>query len=99
MRPMGVNKNYIVGILDDRSTIFNKDYGDQFKELTEFFTRFKYFGKILYGKSVNEILDKAVQEEKEYCVIQCVGHFIKEISFFQLIEKWVDQKDFLSQDI
>ena len=60
---MGVNKNYIVGILDDRSTIFNKDYGNQFKELTEFFTRFKYFGKILYGKSVNEILDKAVQEE------------------------------------
>ena len=46
---MGISKNYIVGILDDRSTIFNKDYGDQFKELTEFFTRFKYFGKILYG--------------------------------------------------
>lgn len=94
MRPMGIKKNYIVGILDDRSTIFNKDYGDQFKELTEFFTRFKYFGKILYGKTVNEILDKALQEEKEYCVIQCVGHFIKEISFFQLIEKWVEQKDF-----
>ncbi len=94
MRPMGIKKNYVVGILDDRRSIFNKDYAEQFKELTEFFTRFKYFGKILCGKSVNEILDKALLEEKEYCVIQCVGHFIKEISFFQLIEKWTEQKDF-----
>ncbi len=94
MRPMGVNKNYIVGILDDRQSIFNKNYANQFKELTEFFTRFKYFGKVLYGKSVNEILDKALEEEKDYCIIQCVGHFIKEISFFELIEKWTQKRDF-----
>ena len=65
---MGVNKYYIVAILDDRQSIFNKNYANQFKELTEFFTRFKYFGKVLYGKSVNEILDKALEEkEKDYC--------------------------------
>ena len=34
-----VNKNYIVGILDDRQSIFNKNYANQFKELTEFFTQ------------------------------------------------------------
>lgn len=95
MRPMGLNRKYIVGILDDRQTIFNQDYANAFKELTEFFTRFKYFGKVLHGKSVNEILDKAIKEENiEYCVIQSVGHFIKEISFFQLIERWIEERDF-----
>ena len=36
MRPMGLKRNYIVGILDDRQSIFNQDYANQFKELTEF---------------------------------------------------------------
>ena len=67
MRPMGLKRNYIVGILDDRQSIFNQDYANQFKELTEFFTRFKYFGKVIHGKTVNEILDKALQENKDYC--------------------------------
>ena len=52
------------------------------KELTEFFTRFKYFGKILSGLSVNEILDKALKENVKYCIIQCVGHLIREAYFF-----------------
>ena len=94
MRPMGLKRNYIVGILDDRQSIFNQDYANQFKELTEFFTRFKYFGKVIHGKTINEILDKALQEDKEYCIIQCVGHFIKEISFFELIEKWIEKRNF-----
>ena len=76
---MGVSKNYIVGILDDRSTIFNKDYGDQFKELTEFFTRFKYFGKIYSDYSKSKIkfdnsyeidmksLDEIPVNIKKYC--------------------------------
>lgn len=91
---MGVKKRYIVAILDDRQSIFNKNYANQFKELTEFFTRFKYFGKVLHGKSINEILDKALKENADYCIIQCVGHFIKEISFFELIEKWIEKRDF-----
>ena len=30
---MGISKNYIVGILDYRSTIFNKDYGALMKAI------------------------------------------------------------------
>ena len=75
---MGVNKNYIVAILDDSSVIPNATAAQKSKELTEFFTRFKYFGKILSGTSVNEILDKALKENVKYCIIQCVGHLIKE---------------------
>lgn len=93
---MGLECKYVVAILDDRNSIHqkNRDYADKFKELTEFFTRFKYFGKILYGKSVNEILEKALQTNNKYCIIQSVGHLIKEISFFELIEKWTSEKDF-----
>ena len=63
-RKMGVNKNYIVGILDDSSVIPNPTAAQKSKELTEFFTRFKYFGKILSGTTVNQILDKALEEDK-----------------------------------
>ena len=55
---MGVNKNYIVAILDDRQSIFNKNYANQFKELTEFFTRFKYFGPIIVNKILIRFLTK-----------------------------------------
>ena len=93
-RKMGVNKNYIVGILDDSSVIPNPTAAQKSKELTEFFTRFKYFGKILSGTSVNEILDKALEEYKKYCLIHCVGHLIKEAHFFNLLEKWMDSHNF-----
>ena len=96
MRKMGLGHNYIVAILDDRESIHqsNKEYADKFKELTEYFTIFKYFGEILYGKSINEILEKALQTDNKYCIIQCVGHFIKEKNFFDLVENWTSKKDF-----
>ena len=93
-RKMGLNKNDIVGILDDSSFIPNVTAAQKSKELTEFFTRFKYFGKILSGTSVNEILDKAVKENKKYCIIQCIGHLIKEAHFFTLLEKWMNTHNF-----
>ena len=94
MRKMGLNKNYIVGILDDSRVIPNATAAQKSKELTEFFTRFKYFGKILSGTSVNEILDKALQENVKYCIIQCIGHLIKEANFFRLLETWMDSHNF-----
>jgi len=94
IRKMGLNKNYIVGILDDSSIIPNPTSARKVKELTEFFTRFKYFGKILSGNTVNEILDKALEENKKYCIIHCVGHLIKEAHFFDLLEKWMDSHNF-----
>jgi len=91
---MGLNKNYIVGILDDSFVIPNATAAEKSKELTEFFTRFKYFGNIISGTSVNEILDKALKENVKYCLIQCIGHLIKEAYFFSLIEKWMDTHNF-----
>ncbi len=94
IRKMGINKNYIVAILDDSSVIPNATAAQKSKELTEFFTRFKYFGKILSGTSVNEILDKALKENVKYCIIQCVGHLIKEAYFFELLERWMETHNF-----
>jgi hypothetical protein len=36
---------------------------EKFKEITEFFTRFKYFGPIIVKTSVNEVLDEALTHE------------------------------------
>jgi hypothetical protein len=94
MRLMGKNKQYVVGILDDSAAIPNPEAAQKFKEITEFFTRFKYFGPILYGKTVNEILDKALEYDIEFCIIQCIGHIIKDVYFFELIDSWIENHTF-----
>ena len=93
-RKMGLNKNYIVGLYDDSDSIPNPNAAQRSKELTEFFTRFKYFGPIVYGKTVNEVLDKALTYEVDYCIVQCVGHIIKEYEFFRLLESWMNKYNF-----
>jgi hypothetical protein len=55
-RKMGLNKNYIVGLYDDSDSIPNPNAAQRSKELTEFFTRFKYFGPIVYGKTTKLII-------------------------------------------
>ena len=76
MRKMGLNKNYVVAIFDDpKFASRNMTIQEKRKEITEFFTRFKYFGPIIYGKSVNDVLDKALEHDVEYCIVQAVGHY------------------------
>lgn len=94
MRKMGLNRNYIVGIYDDRDFSKHLTIDQKRKEITEFFTRFKYFGPIVIGNSVNDVLDKALEHEVDYCIVQSVGHIIMEATFFNLIEKWIDKQNF-----
>ena len=95
MRKMGLNKNYVVAIFDDpKFASRNMTIQQKRKEITEFFTRFKYFGPIIYGNSVNEVLDKALEHDVDYCIVQAVGHIVREGSFFKIIEKWMDKKNF-----
>ena len=74
MRKMGLNRNYIVGIYDDTQFSNHLSKSQKFKEITEFFTRFKYFGPIIVEKSVNAVLDKALEFDVDYCIVQSVGH-------------------------
>ena len=46
-RIMGKNKNYVVGIYDDTRMSHNLSQAQKNKEITEFFTRFKYFGPMI----------------------------------------------------
>ena len=47
---MGLNKNYVVAIFDDPNfTSKNITIQEKRTEITGFFTRFKYFGPIIYG--------------------------------------------------
>ena len=94
MRKMGLNKNYVVGIYDDRDFSKHLTFDEKRKEITEFFTRFKYFGPIIVGTSVNDVLDKASEHEVDFCIVQSVGHIIMEATFFSLIEKWIDKQNF-----
>jgi len=91
---MGLNKNYVIGIYDDRDFSKLLTIDQKRKEITEFFTRFKYFGPIIVGTSVNDVLDKALEYEVDYCIVQSVGHIIMEATFFNLIEKWIDKQNF-----
>lgn len=94
MRKMGLNRDYVIGIYDDPSFTGHIGKHEKFKEITEFFTRFKYFGPIVHGKTVNEVLDKALEHNVKFCVVQSVGHIIQDASFFKHIEKWIDQQNF-----
>ena len=35
-----------------------------------------------------------LKEDVKYCIIQCVGHLIKEGAFFDLLEKWMETHNF-----
>lgn len=93
MRKMGLNKNYVVGIYDD-VRMNNLSLDQKRKEITEFFTRFKYFGPIIVKKDINEVLDEALKHSVDYCIVQSVGHIIKDASFFKFIEKWIESQNF-----
>ena len=94
MRKMGANKNYVVGIYDNTQFSQHLTRAQKFKEITEFFTRFKYFGPIIVEKSVNAVLDKALDYDVDYCIVQSVGHIIMEASFFSHIENWIEKRNF-----
>lgn len=91
---MGKNKNYVVGIYDDTRMSHNITQAAKNKEITEFFTRFKYFGPIIVKNNINDVLDEALTHNVDYCIVQSVGHIIKDVSFFNFIEKWIEKQDF-----
>ena len=91
---MGKNKNYVVGIYDDTRMSHNLSQAQKNKEITEFFTRFKYFGPMIVKENINDVLDEALNYDVDYCLIQSVGHIIKEAAFFTFIEKWIAKQDF-----
>jgi len=94
MRKMGLNKDYVVGIYNDTTFSNHMTKPEKLKELTEFFTRFKYFGPIITANSVNAVLDKALTHDVKYCIVQATGHIIQEAAFFRHIEKWIEKQNF-----
>ena len=93
MRKMGLNKNYVVGIYDD-TRHHNLSLDQKRKEITEFFTRFKYFGPIIVKQYINDVLNEALEYDVDYCILQSIGHIIKDASFFTFIEKWIENQNF-----
>ena len=88
---MGKNKNYVVGIYDDTESTLQTQKN---KEITEFFTRFKYFGPIIVKKTINDVLDEALNYDVEFCIVQSVGHIIKDVHFFYFLEQWMKRQNF-----
>ena len=92
MRKMGLDKDYIVGIYNDTTFSTHMTKPEKLKELTEFFTRFKYFGPIITANSVNEVLDKALEHDVKYCIVQATGHIIQEASFLGTLKSGLKNK-------
>lgn len=88
--------NYIIGLYDDRHQIYNKELANRYKELSEFFIRhIKVISNTyIIGKSINEVLNKALEKNIDYCIVMSVGHFINDSRFFTYIEKWISKVDF-----
>ena len=87
---------YVIGIYDDRDTIRNKDLGNRYKELTEFFIRhIKVISNdYIVDKTINQVLNKALASGADYCIIMCIGHFVSDPKFFTYIDSWIDKIDF-----
>lgn len=87
---------YIVGIYDDRDTIHNKELANRYKELTEFFVRHIKVtsNDYIVGKTINDVLNKALEKDVDYCIVMSIGHFISSPNFFTYINSWIDKIDF-----
>lgn len=91
---MGNNPKFVMGIYDNKAISYKTSRKEKFQELTEFFTRFKYKGDIIVKNSINELLDEALDRGAEYCVIQSIGHLIKDDDFFFYIQQYIDKMNF-----
>ena len=89
--------NYIIGIYDDRNTLYNQSLGNRYKELTEFFIRHMKTStnNFIVEKSINDVLNKALEKNiEDYCVVMAIGHFINSPNFFRYIETWIEKTNF-----
>lgn len=91
---MRIDKDFIVATLDDSDSINDKQKASQYKDLTEFFIRYRYSDTILQGTTIDDILEQASFYNKKYCLIQSIGHFIQEPEFYDLLTHWVKSTNF-----
>jgi len=89
-------KKYIIGIYDDRVSIKNKKLANRYKELTEFFIQHLKPKSIEYiiDTSINNVLNKALEKNVNFCIVMSIGHFINSPKFFKYIDSWLDNVDF-----
>ncbi|MCG6863125.1 MAG: hypothetical protein LJE70_17905 [Chromatiaceae bacterium] len=94
----------IFGLLDNSTDYPDCRAAARARDLTIGWTRFKYFGPILEDKRLDGILQRAADEDADYCFIQVYGHILAEVwhpdagqavPIMQAIEQWIEQKDFL----
>jgi len=82
----------VVGI--HRENVKNIQDVKNIERLTNLFTKNKYFGDIIRKDTIKEVLDDAAVRGYDYCLVQAIGHFIKEIPFFDYINDWINNMDF-----
>ena len=63
---MRIDKDFIVATLDDSASISDKQKASQYKDLTEFFIRYRYSDVILQGTTIDDILEQASFYNKKY---------------------------------
>jgi hypothetical protein len=94
----------ICGILVNPDKTVTPEVAARARSLTISWLRWSYFGDIIEGATVDEILDRCVQAGFDYCFIQAAGHLVKEqwspkqeesLEFFHSLRRCIETTDFL----
>lgn len=101
-------KNLVFGLLAPKlqQNNANDETGKwaKLRELTIAWSRYGYRGPIIEAASISEILDRSLEKEFRYCLIQSVGHIVDEQwylphwqkeGFHQTLHTWLQNADFL----
>ena len=94
----GINQKNLKGCRAMRKMGLNRDYRSDDPNFTghtvheKVLKRFKVWCIIAHGKTVNEVLDKALEHDVKYRIVQSVGHHSR-CYIFQHIEKWINQQN------
>jgi hypothetical protein len=83
------------GIYNQRDRINDLDMYFKFKGATMFYLeRMQKNLSIICEDEIHEVLDKAVAQEFDYCVVQSAGCVIKNFNFDNEIRKFIDENHF-----
>jgi hypothetical protein len=91
------------GLLDTSNEVEDPTLAARARSLTVSWLRWGYFGDVLEGAGVDEILCAALEARYDYCLVQSYGHIIAEncgpngvgtSDFFATLERWLAATDF-----
>ncbi|MEM7355656.1 MAG: hypothetical protein AAF657_32880 [Acidobacteriota bacterium] len=89
----------IFGLLDISAEFDDPVLAAKSRSFTLAWSRSLYFGAVLEAKTVDEILDRALERSARYCLIQAHGQLLMtpdKIDLWEVLASWLQQHEFLA---